>query len=69
MNISVGNSEGNVPSDDESGGGDSGGSSVNLDAIQPGNENGTFLVGNRSVSIKGLKSAAYTESERYIPSN
>ena len=68
LNISVGNSEGNVPSGGESGG-DSGGDSVNLDAIQSGNENGTFLVGNRPVFITGLESAAYTESESYIPSN
>lgn len=69
MNISVGSSEGNVPSGGGSDGEDSGGGSVNLDAIQPGNKNGTFLVGNRSVPITGLQSAAYTESERYIPSD
>lgn len=40
---------------------------VTLNELQDGIENGTFRVGDRSISIGGLKSAAYTESEEYTP--
>lgn len=43
------------------------GNFVTANELNDGIENGTFLVGNRAVSIGGLKSAAYTESEDYSP--
>jgi hypothetical protein len=45
----------------------SNGDFVTLNEIQNGVENGTFLVGDRPISIYGLKSAAYTESDEYTP--
>ena len=45
----------------------SNGELVTVSELNDGIENGTFLVGERPISIGGLKSAAYTESEDYSP--